>query len=58
MSRTRKKGSTYPFGGLGLEPDQEVKLKKLLKKEDTSIRRLCRYLVAQWITEKAPKHGL
>ena len=51
MARKRKKNSTYPFSGLGLEKEEEEKLIKLLKIKDSSATRLKRALVRQWIKD-------
>lgn len=49
MSRLRKKGSKVPFAGLGLKPEEEEKLKKMLQDEGYSCRQLMKGMVRQWM---------
>jgi hypothetical protein len=49
MARPRSKNSTYPLGGLGLKPEEDQKLFKLVEQYDISVKQLCRALVRQWI---------
>ena len=54
MARPRTKKSKTPFGNLGLDEDNESKLKLLLKIRDTSLQRLKRLLLKQWIKDNEP----
>jgi hypothetical protein len=49
MSRPRKKGSKIPYSGLGLKPEEDAKLLKLLEKEGYTGRQLMRGLLRQWM---------
>lgn len=51
MGRPRSKGSTFPLGGLGLKPEEDKKLFKLVEEHDISIKQLCRALVRQWMND-------
>ncbi len=49
MARLRKKNSEYPFGGIGLKPEEEDEYKKLLADVGLSSKQVVRSLVRSWI---------
>lgn len=51
MARPRARNSKFPVGGLGLKPEEDSVLLKLIEKHDISVKQLCRALVRQWIAE-------
>ena len=51
MARKKSKNSKYPFAGLGLDKEEEVKLKALLKLKEMSVKGLSRYLIKKWMVE-------
>jgi len=49
MSRTKNQNSKLSFGGLGLEPEEDIKLKEALSKKGVSLKQLQRMLVREWL---------
>lgn len=51
MARPKNKKSKGTFNNIGLTPDEDDKLVKLLDEKDISYRQLQRALTRQWINE-------
>lgn len=49
MARPRKKGSTIPYMGLGLEKSEEKDFEKILKRKGLSGKSILRTLVKEFI---------
>lgn len=49
MARPRKKGSTIPYMGLGLEKAEEHKLQQIIKRKGLSGKSILRTLVKEFI---------
>lgn len=49
MARLRKKNSQLSFGGLGLSKKEDRELIRKLFREDTSLKKLLRKLVRNWL---------
>lgn len=52
MARTRSKNSSIPFGGLGLDKEEEKQLQKLLEDKSMSLAKLKRKLVRDWMKDQ------
>jgi hypothetical protein len=55
MAREKAKNSKTTFMGLGLDPDEEAPLIKLIEKRDLTARRLIRRLLRIWVEEETAK---
>lgn len=52
MKKSEKKdGRRYPLGGIGLKPEEEVRLLELLDEKDLSLKQICRALLRKWMAE-------
>lgn len=49
--KTRAKNSSYPFSGIGLKPEEDQRLIKMLEEHDLSARQLLRALIRQWMEQ-------
>lgn len=47
----KKDGRKYPLAGLGLKPEEDEQLLKLLEEKDLSVKQICRALLRQWMAE-------
>jgi len=56
MARKRSKNSKTSFAGLGLRPEEDKKLIRLLAEHDSSASRLVRTLIRQWMSRMAPEY--
>jgi len=54
MARPRKKGSTNTYGGMGMKPEEDEKLVKMLEDKGITLKQLQRALVRQWMSEDGP----
>lgn len=52
MARPRSASSKLSYSGLGLDPDEDKKLIRLLDEHDYTAKKLIRFLIRKWMKAK------